>query len=108
LRRLQQQLSRKSLVVGVVESALEAMAQRLVDAPQFANGRDVETWAKRIANKTKGDLVSKSTVQEALESMLADKRPRSTTPSVKVEPQGRSATALASAQESHWTFELLV
>eukprot|EP00633_Aureoumbra_lagunensis_P006918 CAMPEP_0197320696 /NCGR_PEP_ID=MMETSP0891-20130614/61167_1 /TAXON_ID=44058 ORGANISM="Aureoumbra lagunensis, Strain CCMP1510" /NCGR_SAMPLE_ID=MMETSP0891 /ASSEMBLY_ACC=CAM_ASM_000534 /LENGTH=1335 /DNA_ID=CAMNT_0042812211 /DNA_START=134 /DNA_END=4141 /DNA_ORIENTATION=- len=30
---------------------LKPYAQRLIDAPQWANGRDVETWVKRIASE---------------------------------------------------------
>jgi SpoVK/Ycf46/Vps4 family AAA+-type ATPase len=65
-------------------SVLSQLALRLIDAPNFANGRDIETWAKRITQKvaarTRGQsgfagcVVEESDCREALASLLDAKK----------------------------------
>jgi hypothetical protein len=70
-------------------NALEAFCQRLCDAPNFANGRDVENWAKRVykqvAQRVAEDGVPESELvgdcaatnadlARALESLLQSKK----------------------------------
>uniref|UniRef100_A0A7S0VPX4 AAA+ ATPase domain-containing protein n=1 Tax=Hemiselmis tepida TaxID=464990 RepID=A0A7S0VPX4_9CRYP len=73
-------------------AAVLSLTRRLVDAPNFANGRDVETWSKRtfqeVATRTggQGGRVEVRDLEKALESLLETKK--------EVPPKG---SALASA-----------
>ncbi|KAG2492324.1 hypothetical protein HYH03_009275 [Edaphochlamys debaryana] len=89
---LRQQLGRDGLELAaeVTQAALEGMAEQLVSAPNWANGRDVGTWAKRAftqhalalgqgqggAGAGAGQGVGLAALRSALEEMLRDKAPR--------------------------------
>lgn len=65
-------------------SVLSQLAQQLVDSPNFANGRDIETWAKRItqevAARTRGQsgragcVVEECDCRKALVSLMDAKK----------------------------------
>jgi SpoVK/Ycf46/Vps4 family AAA+-type ATPase len=70
-------LARKRLRVP---RSLAPDAARLVGAPQWANGRDVETWARRIAVECatrQTDVVGDDALAAATAFVLAQKRPSS-------------------------------
>jgi len=59
-----------------VEAKLVLYARRLVNAPQWSSGRDVDTWSKRIivsCAKSKARIVSQQHLESALQSMILDK-----------------------------------
>ena len=75
----------------VTPTLLHAMAQELVDAPNFANGRDVNTWSdfvfRKAASMSAGSSVSSSTdvashecLRVALDTFLATKPARASSP----------------------------
>ncbi|KAJ1457712.1 P-loop containing nucleoside triphosphate hydrolase protein, partial [Pelagophyceae sp. CCMP2097] len=84
------------VVAGIRGAALEVQARRLCEAPQFANGRDVELWAKRVAGEcTASDTVQNAHVANALASLLADRRPPAA-PAARA-PRGAAARSSAAA-----------
>ena len=72
-------LKKKGLeVCGTMISTISTYAQQLVNAPCWASGRDVETWAKRIANECArtplaSASVSEASVETATNSMLRER-----------------------------------
>ena len=67
-------LEKKPLVVPVnVVAGLRAISQPLVDAPQWASGRDVTVWAKRIARSCVERRVTLQVCAEVADAMVVDK-----------------------------------
>ncbi|KAG2495742.1 hypothetical protein HYH03_006339 [Edaphochlamys debaryana] len=105
---LRQQLGRDGLELAaeVTQEALVGMAQQLASAPNWANGRDVGTWAKRAFTQhalalgqgqqgpAAGGGVGLAALRAALEDMLRDKAPKA--PSKAAAGTGGGAAAAGS------------
>jgi replication-associated recombination protein RarA len=79
---LKKQLAAKDIKLSpdADEIALSAMASRLISAPGWSNGRDIDTWARAVVRQVAKDPEGKKTatasvklLEAALKPLLADK-----------------------------------
>lgn len=93
---LELQLTNKSLrVADDVSAELPRIAKTLVDAPDWASGRDVDTWAKRIVRKCSlenSDTVSLDVCNAVAHEMIGEKTGRRQCPTK--DPKFKASTAL--------------
>jgi hypothetical protein len=105
------------IVDASAETLLPVLCKQLADAPQFGNGRDVDNWSKRIAQKTSTRLCSSDVsletlvtledIQEALQEILENKtsqkansRPENT---ASILPVAASAPSVLTPLQPHVT-----
>ena len=96
-------VTKKRFTLDVADAALRGLAQRLVDAPQWASGRDVETWAKRTARHASGaTTVTLAACTAAVDDLVKHKK-TSAAEKTSHEPNHHDAPCLAAAATTSYS-----